>query len=170
MNFGLDSGSATLITALASAVYAVVSALSLLLLARQIRDARRFGAAPALYALLKEMDDLMAALSQLGERDADHAEVQAAVGRCLEFYERVEHLRSAGMVPSGALRRAFGNALSAHLADPRFVAVMRQDARQHDEVLHLASAIGRKGVIAPRYSAACSAGVPVSPAASASSR
>jgi hypothetical protein len=41
------------------------------------------------------------------------------------------------------LRRAFGYALDAHLADPRFAGLIHQDAREYEEVLVLKKHIGR---------------------------
>jgi hypothetical protein len=140
----IDANRVAIVSAAATAVYAVISVLSLWLLSRQIRDARRFGAAPALYALLKELEEHMAAVRRMGDGDTDCAPVLDTIGRYLEFFERVEHLRSAGVLPETVLRRAFGPALNAHLADPRFAAVIRQDARQHQEVLLLAKRIGRR--------------------------
>ena len=135
---------AALVSAGSTAVYAVISAASLWLLSRQIRDARRFGAAPALYALLKELDEHMLAVRRLGDMDIDDAETRETISRYLEFFERVEHLRSAGVLPATVLRRAFGPALVAHLADPRFAEMIQQDPRQYEEVLLLAKRIGRR--------------------------
>jgi hypothetical protein len=135
---------ATDISAIASMIYAAVSCATLLLLSRQIRDARRFGAAPALYALLKELDEQLAAIRQLGNKDVEDAIVGETISRCLEFFERIEHLRRAGVLPTPILRRAFGNALAAVLADHRVAAVIQQDARQHGEVLLLAKRIGHR--------------------------
>jgi hypothetical protein len=122
-------------------VYALISAVSLWLLSRQIRDARRFGAAPALYALLKELDEHMAAVRQLGDGRVDDTNVRETVNRCLDFFERVEHMRSAGVIPTAVLRRAFGNALDTQLADPRFTLLIEQSPREHEEVLILAGHI-----------------------------
>lgn len=138
MTITLDTETAAIISAAASLVYAVVSAISLWLLAQQIRDARRFGAAPALYALLKELEHHMAAVRQVGSAACGDQTALEVISRCLEFFERIEHLRRAGVLPAGVLRRAFGRALGAYLADPRFADVIRQDARQYDEVLVLA--------------------------------
>ncbi len=132
----------TIISAVASMTYAVIAALSLWLLSRQIRDARRFGAAPAFYALLKELEDHMAAIRHLGDRGIEEPECRETVTRCLEFFERIEHLRSAGMVPADALRRAFGQVLQAYLADPRFAAIIGQNPHYHEEVVSLARHIG----------------------------
>ena len=96
---------AALVSAGSTAVYAVISAASLWLLSRQIRDARRFGAAPALYALLKELDEHMLAVRWLGDMDTGDAETRETISRYLEFFERVEHLRSAGVLPATVLRR-----------------------------------------------------------------
>jgi len=142
MAIQINTDLATLITAAATMVYAVISGLSLWLLSRQIRDARRFGAAPALYALLKALDDHLAAVRQLGGKGAEDATARETVGRCLEFFERIEHLHSAGILPATVLRRAFGKPLQALLADPRFAGIIRQDTRQHVEVLQLAERIG----------------------------
>ena len=133
-----------MISATASLIYAVVSTISLWLLSRQIRDARRFGAAPALYALLKEMDDHMAAVRQLGSTGIEDSHARETISRCLEFFERIEHLRSAGVIPAAVLRRAFGNALEGHLADPRFAEVIHQDTRQYQEILVLRKHIGQR--------------------------
>lgn len=137
----MESDIATIVSAAATAIYAVISAASLLLLSRQIRDARRFGAAPALYALLKELEEHMTAVRLLGpETDAAAHET---IVRYLEFFERVEHLRSAGVLPADVLRRAFGPVLTAHLADPRFRRIIEQDAGQYQEVLLLAKQLGK---------------------------
>jgi hypothetical protein len=138
----MNANTATLISAGASMVYAIVSAVSLRLLSRQIRDARRFGGAPVLYALLKELDDHMMAIRQLGGAEVEDAHVRETIARCLEFFERVEHMRSAGVISAAVLRRAFGNALKTHLADPRFVEVIQRNPRQYEEVLILAKHIG----------------------------
>ncbi|WP_159014561.1 hypothetical protein [Acidisoma sp. S159] len=143
MRFEISPDVATIVSAAATAVYAVISALSLLLLSRQIRDARRFGAAPALCALLKELEEHMAAVRLLGGASTDETAAETIV-RYLEFFERVEHLRSAGVLPSNVLRRAFGPVLDAHLADPRFRRVIEQDASQYQEVLLLAKHLGRR--------------------------
>lgn len=127
-----------------TAVYAVISAVSLWLLSCQIRDARRFGAAPALYALLKELEEQMSAVRRLGNRDVGDVEVRETISRYLEFFERVEHLRAAGVLPAAVLRRAFGPALVSHLADPRFDQVIQHDAQQYEEVLLLAKRIGNR--------------------------
>jgi hypothetical protein len=140
----MNANTATIISAIASLIYAVVATISLWLLSRQIRDARRFGAAPALYALLKEMDDQMAAVRKLGDRSIDDPEVREGISNCLDFFERIEHMRSAGVIPANVLRRGFGYALETHLADPRFAEVIRQDRRQYQEVLTLAKLIGRR--------------------------
>jgi hypothetical protein len=144
MTININTDLTALVSAAATAVYAAISALSLWLLSRQIRDARRFGAAPALYALLKELEEHMSAVRQLGNRNTDDAEARETISRYLEFFERVEHLRSAGVLPATVLRRAFGPALVAHLADPRFERVIQQDARQYEEVLLLAKRIGHR--------------------------
>jgi hypothetical protein len=143
VRFEISPDVATIVSAAATAVYAVISALSLLLLSRQIRDARRFGAAPALCALLKELEEHMAAVRLLGGASTDETAAETIV-RYLEFFERVEHLRSAGVLPSNVLRRAFGPVLDAHLADPRFRRVIEQDASQYQEVLLLAKHLGRR--------------------------
>jgi hypothetical protein len=140
----INASFATVVSAAATTVYAVISALSLWLLSRQIRDARRFGAAPALYALLKELEEHMTAVRQLGDEKAEDAVVRETIGRYLEFFERIEHLRAAGVLPTAVLRRAFGPALESHLADPRFTQVIQQEARQYEEVLLLAKHIGRR--------------------------
>ena len=144
MRFEISPDVATIVSAAATAVYAVISALSLLLLSRQIRDARRFGAAPALCALLKELEEHMAAVRLLGGASTDDETAAETIVRYLEFFERVEHLRSAGVLPSNVLRRAFGPVLDAHLADPRFRRVIEQDASQYQEVLLLAKHLGRR--------------------------
>lgn len=133
---------ATLVSAAASAVYAAVSAVSLLLLVRQIGDARRFGAAPALLSLLREMEEHMVAV-RASPDDAPPGADRDAVTRFLEFFERVEHLRGAGVLPGDVLARAIGPVLSAHLADPRFRRVIDEDIRQHEEVLLLADHLRR---------------------------
>jgi hypothetical protein len=143
VRFEISPDVATIVSAAATAVYAVISALSLLLLSRQIRDARRFGAAPALCALLKELEEHMAAVRLLGGASTDETAAETIV-RYLEFFERVEHLRSAGVLPSNVLRRAFGPVLDAHLADPRFRRVIEQDTSQYQEVLLLAKHLGRR--------------------------
>ena len=143
MASGINADLVGMVSAGASIVYAAISALSLWMLSRQIRDARRFGAAPALYALLKELEEHMAAVRQIGDANADSALVRETISRYLEFFERIEHLRGAGVLPEGVLRRAFGPALQAHLADPRFAAVIQQDPRQHAEVLSLAKRLRR---------------------------
>jgi hypothetical protein len=135
---------ATTISAIASMIYAAVSCITLWLLSRQIRDARRFGAAPALYALLKELDEQLAAMRQLGEKGIEDPTARETISRCLEFFERIEHLRSAGVLPLPVLRRAFGRVLEVFLADPRVAAVIQEDARQHSEVLLLAKHIGQR--------------------------
>ncbi len=138
----VDASLATLVSAAATAVYAAVSAVSLFLLSRQVRDARRFGAAPALFALLKELEEHMAAVRTLGAGPVEDGGARETILRYLEFLERVEHLRAAGVLPVAVLRRAFGPVLAAHLADPRFRAVVEQDPRQHAEVLSLAQRLG----------------------------
>jgi hypothetical protein len=143
VRFEISPDVATIVSAAATAVYAVISALSLLLLSRQIRDARRFGAAPALCALLKELEEHMAAVRLLGGASTDETAAETIV-RYLEFFERVEHLRSAGVLPSNVLRRAFRPVLDAHLADPRFRRVIEQDASQYQEILLLAKHLGRR--------------------------
>ena len=142
MTIEINTDLASLVSAASTAVYAVISALTLWLLSRQMRDARRFGAVPALYALLKELEEHMSAVRRLGDRGADEAEVRETISRYLEFFERVEHLRGAGVLPAKVLRRAFGPALAAHLADPRFERVIQQDAREYEEVMLLARRIG----------------------------
>ncbi len=122
-------------------VYALVSAVSLWLLSRQIRDARRFGAAPALYALLKELEEHMAAVRKLGDRGIEDPLAFETISSCLDFFERVEHLRSAGVIPANVLRRAFGYALQSQLADPRFAELIQKNAREYEEVLTLAKHI-----------------------------
>jgi hypothetical protein len=139
---GITADNAAIISAVASIVYALISAISLLLLSRQIRDARRFGAAPALYALLKEHEDWMAAIRELDQRPADDPVVEKTIDDCLNFFERVEHLRAAGLLPEAVLKRAFGNLLTSYLADPRFVAVIRQNEAEYAEVLSLARHLG----------------------------
>lgn len=134
---------ATTVSAAATALYAAIAALSLLLLSRQIRDARRFGAAPALYALLKELEEHMAAIRLLREPSPDAAAARETIVRYLEFFERVEHLRGAGVLPTDVLSRAFGPVLDTHLADPRFRQVIEQSPRQHAEVLALAKHLRR---------------------------
>jgi uncharacterized protein (DUF2342 family) len=139
----MNTNTATIISAIASMLYVIVSAISLWLLTRQIRDARRFGAAPALHALLKEMDDHIATVRKLGDKSVADTQVRDGVCGCLDFFERVEHMRSAGVMPTKVLRRAFGYALETHLADPRFFEVIQQDVRQYEEVLILARHIGQ---------------------------
>ena len=116
----MSDHAALLVSAGATTMYALISLLSLWLLSRQIQDARRFGAAPALYALLKELEEHQTAVRRLGESDAPEATDPEPIRRYLEFFERVEHLRSAGVLPLGVLTRGFGPALRAHLRDPRF--------------------------------------------------
>ena len=151
MHIGADA--ATIVSAGATAVYAAVSAMSLLLLSRQIGDARRFGAAPALFALLKELEEHMAAVRLLGNWSPDDPEARETVVRYLEFLERVEHLRAAGVVPVAVLRRSFGPVLAAHLADPRIRVVVDGDPRQYAEVLSLAAQVEaprRRGLVGGR--------------------
>lgn len=105
MPFAINTELATYVTAFSSLIYAVIAGVSLLLLSRQISDARRFGAAPALYALLKELDEHLAAIQGLGDVDPDGLARHEAVARCLESYERVEHLRRAG-VGQASMRRS----------------------------------------------------------------
>jgi hypothetical protein len=140
----MSSDVAPIISACATAVYAVISVASLWLLSRQIRDARRFGAAPALYALLKELEEHMTAVRRLGEAGAENLGVHETISRSLEFFERIEHLRSAGVLPLDVLTRALGPVLEVQLADPRFQAVIQQDVRQHEEVLRLAQHLHRR--------------------------
>jgi hypothetical protein len=80
----------------------------------------------------------------LGGASPDDETAAETIVRYLEFFERVEHLRSAGVLPSNVLRRAFGRILDAHLADPRFRRVIEQDASQYEEVLLLAKHLGRR--------------------------
>jgi len=141
MGFGSKVFDAKIISAISSAVYALISAVSLLLLARQIRDARRFGAAPALYALLKELEDHMAAVRALDGKSVDEPGIRETIERCLDFFERIEHLRSAGVIPSTILGRAFGNPLKRILADPRFAEMVKRNAPEYEEVLILAGKI-----------------------------
>ena len=61
-----------------------------------------------------------------------------------EFFERIEHLRSAGVLPMPVLRRAFGGVLDAILADPRVTILIKRDERQYAEVLLLAKKIGTR--------------------------
>lgn len=133
---------ATIVSAVATAIYAAVSAVSLLLLARQINDSRRFGAAPALFALLKELEEYMAEVRLLDNLALEDGATRETIVRYLGFLERVEHLRVAGVLPSAVLRRAFAPVLSAHLTDQRFLQVIEQDRRQHAEVLLLAKHLG----------------------------
>ena len=142
MRFEFGPDIATIVSAIATVVYAVISAFSLLLLSRQIRDARRFGAAPALFALWKELEEHMAAVRPLEGAQADDETTRETIVSYLEFFERVEHLRSAGVLPADVLRRAFGPVLDAHLADPRFRRVIEKDTRHHEEVLSLAKHLG----------------------------
>lgn len=130
------SNAAALVSAVSAAIYAIIAAASLVLLARQVADARRYGAAPALYGLLRELDEHSTAIRRLGTKNDDEA--YEAVRRHLEFFERVEHLRMAGVLPADVLRRAFGTMLPGYLADPRFRAVLEKEVGQHDEVLRLA--------------------------------
>jgi hypothetical protein len=134
----VTADTAAIISAIASVIYALISAISLLLLSRQIRDARRFGAAPALYALLKEADEQMAGIGQLGDRAAGDPVIEQTIDACLNFFERVEHLRRAGVLPQDVLQRAFGKLLAAYLADPRFIAVIRRNEPEYEEVISLA--------------------------------
>jgi hypothetical protein len=142
MHFNTDL--ATDISAIASVIYAAVSCVTLWFLSRQIRDARRFGAAPALYALLKELDEHTAAMRRLGDKPVEDPAALDTISLCLEFFERIEHLRSAGVLPMPILRRAFGGVLDAILADPRVVTVIKRDERQYAEVLLLAKQIGTR--------------------------
>ena len=141
MRIEINANNATIISAIASMVYALVSAVSLWLLSRQIRDARRFGAAPALYSLLKELEEHMAAVRMLGATGIADPNAFETISRCLDFFERVEHLRSAGVIPASILRRAFGYALQSQLSDPRFAELIRLNTREYAEVLILAKHI-----------------------------
>ena len=138
---GVNAELATYVSAFSSLIYAIIAGASLLLLQRQISDARRFGAAPALYALLKELDEHLAAIQHLDEMSADDPARSDTIVRCLEFYERIEHLRRAGVVQAAVLRNAFGNALRAHLHDARFIAIIRQAPHQYDELTSLAASV-----------------------------
>jgi hypothetical protein len=104
----MTADTSALISAMASAISAAGSAGTLWLLARQLRDARRLGAAPAVYALLKEFEELMSSVRRVDERDAGDPELKETLIRFLEFFERIEHLRLAGMLPLSVLQRAFG--------------------------------------------------------------
>ena len=141
MPLGISAELATCVSAFSSLLYAIIAGVSLLLLRRQISDARRFGAAPALYALLKEFDEHLAAIQRLDEMPVGDPAIREKIVRCLEFYERIEHLRRAGVVQAAMLRSAFGNALRAHLDDPRFVDIIRQAPHQHDELMSLAACV-----------------------------
>ena len=141
MPHGVNAELATCVSAFSSMIYAIIAGVSLLLLRRQISDARRFGAAPALYALLKELDEHLAAIQQVDEMTVDDPASRDTIVRCLEFYERIEHLRRAGVVQAAVLRSAFGNALRAHLHDPRFVDIIRQAPHQYDELTSLAASV-----------------------------
>jgi hypothetical protein len=94
--------------------------------------------------VLKELEEHMAAVRLLGGARADDETAGDTIVRYLEFFERVEHLRSVGVLPSNVLRRAFGPVLNAHLADPRFRRIIEQDASQYEEVLLLAKHLGRR--------------------------
>jgi hypothetical protein len=142
MTFNTDL--ATDVSAIASMIYAAVSCVTLWLLSRQIRDARRFGAAPALYALLKELDEHTAAMRRLGDKGIEDSTAHETISQCLEFFERIEHLRSAGVLPMPVLRRAFGGVLDSILADPRVVTVIKRDEHQYAEVLLLAKKMGQR--------------------------
>jgi hypothetical protein len=142
MHFNTDL--ATDISAIASVIYAAVSCATLWFLSRQIRDARRFGAAPALYALLKELDEHTAAMRRFGDKPIEDPGTLETITLCLEFFERIEHLRSAGVLPMPILRRAFGGVLDTILADPRVVTVINRDKRQYVEVLLLSQKIGSR--------------------------
>jgi hypothetical protein len=148
----MPSDMTSIVSACATAVYAVISAASLWLLSHQIRDARRFGAAPALYALLKESEEHMTAVRRLGQAGGKDPAVDDTISRALEFFERIEHLRSAGVLPLDVLARAFGPVLHAQLADARFQAVIGQDVGQHEEVLRLADHLRRSRNSAPTSS------------------
>ena len=118
----INADIATLVSAAASTVYAIIAAVSLWMLSRQIQDARRFGAAPALYALLKELDDHMTAVRHLGYEGVDEAAAREAVTRCLEFFGAgSKHLRDAlaffPIMFCAGLSAMNWNGL---LADPRF--------------------------------------------------
>lgn len=72
----------------------------------------------------------MSTLRRLGDAGVDDSDVHETISRSLEFFERVEHLRSAGVLPVDVLRRAFGPVLEVQFADPRFRQVIRQDVHQ----------------------------------------
>jgi hypothetical protein len=144
MALHFDAATAAVVSAVCSMIYAVIAGVSLWLLSRQIRDARRFGAAPALYALLKEMEDHMAAVRQLGDRGAEDPEARETIARCLEFFERIEHLRNAGVLPIPALRPAFGGVLRGYLKDRRFADMIAANPDFYAEVLTLADLLGAR--------------------------
>ena len=76
----------------------------------------------------------MAAVRPLEAARADDETASETIVRYLEFLKRVEHLRSAGVLPGDVMRRAFGPGLDAHPADPRFRRIVEKDARHHEKV------------------------------------
>jgi hypothetical protein len=108
----------TALSAIGGVAYCVITAVTLIFLGIQLREARRSTLAQFIYQLGKEFEAFDEALEPLLSQDSDRKGLEKQIGRCLQFFERTKTLCDIGVLDLKILDAMFGYQFFYLVNDP----------------------------------------------------
>ena len=108
----------TALSAIAALAYCVITAVTLVFLGVQLREARRYTLAQFVYQLGKEFEAFDEALQPLLLKDSDRKGLEQQLLRCLQFFERTKTLCDIGVLDMKILDAMFGYQFFYLVNDP----------------------------------------------------
>jgi hypothetical protein len=108
----------TALSAICALAYCVITAVTLIFLGVQLREARRYTLAQFVYQLGKEFEAFDEALQPLLLKDSDRKGLEQQLLRCLQFFERTKTLCDIGVLDVKILDAMFGYQFFYLVNDP----------------------------------------------------
>jgi hypothetical protein len=108
----------TALSAICALAYCVITAVTLIFLGVQLREARRYTLAQFVYQLGKEFEAFDEALQPLLLKDSDRKGLEQQLLRCLQFFERTKTLCDIGVLDVKILDAMFGYQFFHLVNDP----------------------------------------------------
>jgi hypothetical protein len=108
----------TALSAICALAYCLITAVTLIFLGVQLREARRYTLAQFVYQLGKEFEAFDEALQPLLLKDSDRKGLEQQLLRCLQFFERTKTLCDIGVLDVKILDAMFGYQFFYLVNDP----------------------------------------------------